>query len=264
MSEAIQDLFSSAQEEGTLSQEAASALAIPNIGQMIQDGLGISVADVDATEVVLVTNVTDDSGSIRFSGNTDTLIDGVNLILDSLAGSKQKADILYSCRFLNKGIFCPFVSLEEAVANYRLNRNNFQGMGGTPLFDQAAISLGTVLAKTQEFSNNGVPARSVTLLVTDGDDTTSQNYPRARDVEPIIKDMLRQETHIIAAMGIDDGRTDFKQIFSEMGIPENWILTPGNSQSEIRQSFQVFSQSAVQASQTAASFSKTALGGFGG
>jgi hypothetical protein len=34
-----------------------------------------------------------------------------------------------------------------------------------------------------------------------------------------------------------------------MGIPDRWVLTPGNSASEIRRAFQVFSQSAVRASQ---------------
>jgi hypothetical protein len=42
-----------------------------------------------------------------------------------------------------------------------------------------------------------------------------------------------------------------------MGIPDRWVLTPGNSAGEIRRAFQVFSQSAVRASQGAAQ-----LGGF--
>ena len=46
-----------------------------------------------------------------------------------------------------------------------------------------------------------------------------------------------------------------------MGIEDRWILTPGNNPSEIRRAFQVFSQSAVRASQ-AASFSQGTVGGF--
>ena len=63
-------------------------------------------------------------------------------------------------------------------------------------------------------------------------------------------------------MGIDDGGTDFHQVFRDMGIREQWILTPGNSQKEIRNAFQVFSQSAVRASQSAGGFSQASLGGF--
>jgi hypothetical protein len=84
-----------------------------------------------------------------------------------------------------------------------------------------------------------------------------------QEVKALAQDMLRKEVHIIAAMGIDDKRTDFHGVFKDMGVRDEWILTPGNSPSEIRKAFQVFSQSAVRASQNAASFSKTALGGFG-
>jgi hypothetical protein len=76
--------------------------------------------------------------------------------------------------------------------------------------------------------------------------------------------MLRSEDHIVAAMGFDNGSCDFKQVFSEMGIPDNWTLTANSNPSEIRKAFQVFSQSAVRASQSAAHFSQTNLGGFGG
>ncbi len=65
-------------------------------------------------------------------------------------------------------------------------------------------------------------------------------------------------------MSIDDGgHTDFHKVFKQMGIRDEWILTPGNNQTEIRRAFQVFSQSAVRASQGAASFSQSSLGGFG-
>jgi hypothetical protein len=80
-------------------------------------------------------------------------------------------------------------------------------------------------------------------------------------VRPLVEDMLRAETHIVAAMGIDDGSTDFRKVFTDMGIQDRWVLTPGSSTSEIRSAFQVFSQSAVRVSQ-AAHFSAAALGGF--
>jgi len=52
-------------------------------------------------------------------------------------------------------------------------------------------------------------------------------------------------------------------VFREMGIEDQWILTPGNDGSQIRRAFQVFSQSAVRASQSAAHFGQAVLGGFG-
>ncbi|MCC6810903.1 MAG: hypothetical protein IT381_25965 [Deltaproteobacteria bacterium] len=47
-------------------------------------------------------------------------------------------------------------------------------------------------------------------------------------------------------MGIDDGSTDFRRVFGEMGIAARWILTPKNDPKEMRRAFNVFSQSAVQ------------------
>ena len=31
-----------------------------------------------------------------------------------------------------------------------------------------------------------------------------------------------QENHVVAAMGISDGTTDFRAVFSAMGIPNRW------------------------------------------
>jgi hypothetical protein len=100
----------------------------------------------------------------------------------------------------------------------------------------------------------------MTLLITDGADQHSTRA-KAKDVAALVKDMARSEVHIVAAMGIDDGSTDFRKVFRDMGIEDRWILTPSNSTSDIRRAFQVFSQSATRVSQ-AASFSRAALGGF--
>jgi len=76
--------------------------------------------------------------------------------------------------------------------------------------------------------------------------------------------MLKAETNIIAAMGVNNGNTDFKRVFKSMGVRDKWILTPGNTPKEIREAFQVFSQSAITASQGGGSFSQAVLNGLGG
>jgi activator of 2-hydroxyglutaryl-CoA dehydratase len=143
--------------------------------------------------------------------------------------------------------------------------SNYNPMGGTPLFDQIAVTLGTVLAKSQEFSDAGVPCRTVTVIVTDGADEHSRTHRKAAALAPLVRDLLKTEMHIIAFMGIDDGSTDFRAIARELGIPDEWILTPKNTPSEIRKAFALVSQSAVRASLAAgaAGFSKVAGGGFG-
>lgn len=255
----VSQLFQAAHSEGVLSPAALQALTVVDLGAQIQAGLGISVDDVQASEVVLVTVMPDDSGSIQHSGHSRTVCDGHNLVLDALLSSQQKDGILFHTRYLNGFVLNPFRPLEDVV---RMHSKNYDPDKGTPLYDQAVVLLGTVLAKAQEFTRNGVSARTVTLLITDGADCHSQSS-RARDVAALVNDLRRAENHIVAAMGIDDGSTDFRKVFREMGIEDKWILTPGQSAQDIRKAFQVFSQSAVRVSQGAASFSRTALGGFG-
>ncbi|MGK7888379.1 MAG: hypothetical protein AB4042_03530 [Leptolyngbyaceae cyanobacterium] len=255
----LNDLFQSAHDDGLLSNASMQALNVTDIGAQIQAGLGIHVDDVMSSEVVLVTVMPDDSGSIRFSGNAAVVRAGHNTILDALGTTKQQDNILIHNRYLNGTVLYPYCPLSQAV---RMDSKNYDPNQGTPLYEQTIVLLGTVLAKTQEFSDNGVPVRTVTLIITDGADGSSGHVTPAK-VKSVVDDMLRSENHIIAAMGIDDGHTDFKRVFRSMGIRDEWILTPGNSKNDIKQAFQLFSQSAVRASQSAGSFSQTSLGGFG-
>ena len=257
----VTSLFQTANAQGNLSTASLQALSVPDVGVAIQNALGVSVDSVSASEVVLAGVMPDDSGSIRFAGNAQVVRDGHNMVIDALMGSKQKNSILFHTRYLNGLVLYPFGPLDQAT---RLDTHNYDPNLGTPLYDQSLVFLGTILAKWQEFQDNGVPARSVSLIVTDGHDEGSVRNT-AKDVAAVIKDLLMTEMHIVAAMGIDDGgRTNFRAVFAEMGIEDKWILTPKNTPTEIRRAFGTFSQSAVRASQSAVSFSKTALGGLGG
>ncbi len=253
----INDLFQSAHDDGLLSTASLQILDVNDIGTQIQAGLGIAIDDVTSSEVVLVTVMPDDSGSIRFGGNAQAVRGGHNAILDALSQCQQQDNILIHNRYLNGYVLYPYCPLSQAV---RMTPQNYDPNEGTPLYDQTVILLGTVLAKAQEFADNGVPVRTITLIITDGADCHSVRQD-ARSVASIVKDMLRMENHIVAAMGIDDGSTDFREVFKNMGIRDEWILTPGNSESEIRKAFQVFSQSAIRVSQSAGNLGS--LGGFG-
>lgn len=253
------ELLQAAHREGELSDAALAALSIPDLGAQIQAGLGVHPDDVPASEVVLVTMMPDDSGSIRFGSNAQAVRDGHNLVLDALAASKQRDSILVHTRYLNGTVLYPYCALAGAL---RMDSHNYDPDGGTPLYDQSVVLLGTVLAKAREFAEAGVPVRTVTLLLSDGADEHSSES-RAREVAAIVSDMRKAERHIVAALGVDDGRTDFRKVFREMGVEDRWILTPGNKAAEIRRAFAVFSQSAVRASSSAGRFAQASLGGFG-
>lgn len=252
-------LINTAQQEGTLSMAATKVLKVVDIGKQIEAALGVRVGDVASSEVVLVSKLIDDSGSIRFGSNAQLVRDGNNLVDESLKATKQADSILAHTKYLNGTILYDYRPIQGVP---EMTSQNYDPNGGTPLYDQTVVFLGTVLAKTQEFLDNGVAVRTISLIVSDGADQHSNRY-NERHCAQIVRDMLKPENrmHIIAAMGIDDGRTDFRKVFSDMGIPDEWILTPGNSAHDIRKAFQLFSQSAVRASQ-AAHFSSTSLDGF--
>lgn len=255
----INELLHGAYAEGELSTQALQTLTVnADIGTQIQAGLGIAPDDVPSAEVVLVTMMPDDSGSIRFSGHADTVRNGHNLVLDALRQCQQQGDILVHTRYLNGNVLFPYRKLDDAV---NMTKQNYNPNQGTPLYDQIAVVLGTVMAKTWDFQENGVPARTVTLIITDGADEHSKHQTPAT-VRALVDDMLRSESHLIAAMGIDDGHSNFREVFRDLGIRDEWILTPANTTNDIRNAFQVFSQSAVRVSQGATAFSQPGLGGF--
>ncbi len=246
-------LLEDAHGAGALSARALATLDVVDVGAQIQAGLGVTIDDIAASEVVLVSVMPDDSQSITAAGNVDAVRDGHNLVLAALRASKQAGEVLAHTRLLNGEVLCAYTTLDHAV---ELTGANYHPLLGTPLYDQTVVMLGTVIAKAQELSRAGIAVRTVTLIITDGGDYGSHRC-RPADVKAIVDDMLAQEHHVVAAMGISDGRTDFRAVFTEMGIPDRWILTPGNSATEIRRAFAVFSQSAVRAAAGAQ------LGGFG-
>jgi len=255
------ELFQAAQDDGILSQGSMQALVAMDIGAEIEAALGTPALEVESSEVVLVTMMIDDSGSIKYAGNEGAVIAGHNMVLEALSDknrlSQSQIDsvLVHTC-YLNGTNLFPYRSISSAVD---MSGSNYNAVGGTPLFDESMVLLAKVIGKSQEFANEGVPVRTITLIVTDGNDEHSRKA-EARDVAKLAKDMLMQENHIIAAMGIDDGATNFTDVFREMGILDEWILTPNNTPHDIRDAFRVFSQSAQEGSQNTQSFN--AMGGF--
>lgn len=255
----INSLIGTARASGSISAASANVLTAVDIGDRIREGLGVSVDDVQANDVILVTMLIDDSGSIRVGGNSQIVRDGHNLVIESIKGGKDKQvqNMLCHTAYLNGTVLYPY-RLIGSVPD--MTSQNFDPRGSTPLYEAGIVTLGRVLTKAQEFADTGIPVRTITLILTDGESTDHNRT--AAEFATVAKDMFKKEMHIVAGMGISDGSTDFRQVFRDMGIPAEWILTPGNSQSEIRKAFQIFSKSAVRASQNAANFSSALGGGF--
>jgi hypothetical protein len=256
----LKNLFDNSRDEGVLSTSSHAILTLPDLGARIQQGLGVSVDDIPASEAFLLTLLVDDSASISAAKNDGLVIDGYNAVRTALSESKQNGGIVMHTRYLNGTVLSPYIPIAQAPV---MTPANYKANGGTPLYDESVAILGTVLAKAQEFADAGVPSRSVTVIITDGADCGSHRHA-AKHVKAIVEDMRRGESHIVAGVGLSDGSTDFRRVFREMGIEDRWILTPGSSKSEIRAAFHVISQTAVRSSQGRGQFATAAAGGFGG
>jgi uncharacterized protein YegL len=239
MSQSNLNLIHDAHNDGDLSQGSLSALTnIGDIGNVLQQGMGMQVQDLQASEVVLINVLLDNSGSM--GGEEVAVRTGFDELVKSLIGSKQ---------------YMPLTAVPI------MDNNHYHIHGGTPLYRETLKLLATVIAKTKEFENNGIQVRTITLIMTDGGDTGEGNID-ATDVSTVVTDMLGSEKHIICGMGFGD-ENYFRTVFSDMGITTNWILTAQSTPSDIRKAFQVFSRSAASASKSAANFAQTNMGGFG-
>ena len=99
----IGDLFNSAADDDVIGQEALEALQVVDLGTKIGDALGTPADQFQEGEVVLVAVLIDDSGSIRFCGNTEVVADGHNCVIEALTESKpqDRNNILFHSRLLN-------------------------------------------------------------------------------------------------------------------------------------------------------------------
>jgi len=247
----VNALLAGAATNGLITQDTSQALQIIDIGAQIQAGLGFNCDDVVAAEVVLVTMLIDDSGSIRKTGgNAQAVRDGHNMIVDDLLATKQAAQIFVHTRYLNGKVLYPYIALDQVP---KMTSKNYDPNGGTPLFEQSLVTLSTVMAKTQQLDDDAIPVRGITVIVTDGEDSTRD---RPDLVAKLVADMLATENQIVAGMGIYDGHTDFTAVFRSMGIPDNWIHDPKRDPSPTK-GWNLVSQSIARFSQGGS------VGGFG-
>ena len=134
MSQNVNELLGDAQQQGILSGQSASALAVANIGAQIQASLGMPADDIEASEVILVSLLIDDSGSIRFKNNSQVVRDGHNLIIDALKGSKDELanSVMTHTRYLNGTVLYAYGLLDNST---EMDSHNYNPNGGTPLYD---------------------------------------------------------------------------------------------------------------------------------
>ncbi len=167
---------------------------------------------------LLVTNVVDDSSSIRAYGNTKAIQRGYNEALDNFAADADSTRQLFvSTLLINRGWLYLGKAPRDAA---RLDDNNYSPYGDTPLFPATGAALDFVSRAADFLTGQGLMVYSITNVLTDGADTTGR---QPSVVRPIVSRMQETGLHIVTGIAVRDGMTDFFRVFSEMGIAEKWI-----------------------------------------
>ncbi len=263
------DLFNQSANDGELSPGSATVLT--GLGARINASLTPLVVAPTVTEEtvlgVLMDNTpsTDvevrDPDSGKLVNAAASLVSGHNLIKQSLLDAKVAESIEMLTQLINPEDDYisaitggkPSFSWTPLRGAYLLNPVGYVHGYSTPLNDRTLELLGSAVARVKWWEEEyGVLARSLSLIMTDGQNNTGR--ASAADVKLVVQDMIRMEKHRIFFLGVDtsgNGVDFFRNVALNMGIPADCVDVIPNDPKKIRAKFQLFSQSAVQVSQSA-------------
>jgi hypothetical protein len=236
-------LIQRAESSGTLSKISSAALQKPEVVREIDAALEDSYTLESPANVLLLTMMPDDSGSIESHNNKEPIMLGHNELLAEMRKSDEVDRTLLQTRYLNGTVLNPFAPLSEcrnlAIDNYLCNH-------GTPLLQQTLVTLGTVMAKTQELLDLGARVRTATLIMTDAESTEANAARLKLEVASVVHDMGQIGDHIVAGMGFATGGSEqyFRKVFADMGIPTSHVFTAA-SRAGILDAFRMFRRSVL-------------------
>lgn len=211
-------------------------------------------------DIFLVMLLLDDSGSIEEAGNTQAVIDGYNLFVEELKNAL--GEVRVKTVFLN-GYGRPAMPFQLPREMEALSSQTYRPAGYTPLFSRSLEALNQVDFEARQLTLQGFTVRTMTLIFTDGCDNASGNTI-AWHVKRVVSPMLSSGMHIVGGCAVNDGCTNFWQVFASMGIPEHWIKVLKNNPTAVQEGVSQMGTVASVASTDENSFTYTSQTGFGG
>ncbi len=229
---------------------------LQDVSQWVGNQLIAQRGQIQTKEVTLVLLLVDDSGSIEASGNTQAVIDGYNGFVEALRSSPSEVRV--KTMFLNNKVDTPFQDSNEVQ---QLTGQTYRPHGQTPLFLRSMQALDHVINEAKDLTGQGLTVRTITFIFTDGGDNES-GLITAATVKVIVDVMLTTGTHIVGGCAVNDGRTNFWQVFASMGIPEQWVRVLANDAGEIHEGVASMGKVAATASTCHKVFKETSSTGF--
>ena len=244
--ESVESNIKGAFEDGILSRESASLLS-GSLGPVVVAGAaGYDIENLSTSDVTLVTLLVDQSSSIGGRNLEDAVRAGQAVLVDSMAESREKDGILVALWTFDDThrALHSYVPVEQAT---RLDNKNYRSVGSTRLYDTWCDALASNVAYAQQLRDAGTLCRSVVVVITDGEDTSSRRT--AGECARLSKDLLASEQFVLAFVGVGPD-ANFRQVARSMGVPDGSILEEkATTSSALRRVFQMVSQSTIRASQ---------------
>jgi hypothetical protein len=191
----------------------------------------------------------DDSGSME--KHVQTVRQAFNVqYLAKLRKYGNAPNILLNTAQLNRPVLhqaLPLLAANDIGSEYHAD-------GGTPLFDSTVGLLTQVLDFMTRAASLGKTSRSITLIMSDGDDTGG--VFSLSDVKNLIESLNNAPSHMVAAYAVSP---EAEKVFRKMGILEKNLITGA----DFAVKFEVFSQASSSASNGAGTFAQQKNQGLG-
>jgi Mg-chelatase subunit ChlD len=184
----------------TLKQDAATPPSSP--WEKIKssgDVLGLHTTTLSGSRCTLVMLLLDDSHSMAHHKATSILAmqTFVKRIADAKRSGAFVGDILVSVGTVNRGIVAPYTH----ITNFQMTAlDDLQFRNYSPLYDAAHAACNIQIMTASELQAKGIQTNTVTLLITDGNDTGS--ILSSKELQETISKVAgtQAKNHIVATL----------------------------------------------------------------
>ena len=221
-----------AQQQGLVQPAAADILARQK--KFDCKDLGVGPDAIETDKATIVTFLLDNSWSIQEGGHTGALIKSYNRGLEVIRDADSAHDIIVGAMALSGYVIRPYQHRHDAT---KLSRESFVAdLNYSPIWRQTVKLCGMVKSKQGQFVEAGIPTRTMTCLLTDGDNRDDEGS--LSDAQ-IAVDAL-QQGYKSKIYGIGLGSCAISEL-SGMGVPTDNLFPAGNEQ-QLQKAFEEFSQ----------------------
>lgn len=177
---------------------------------------GISIDEIDAEEVTLVSVLIDGSWSMR-KYRDDVINEYNNSFLKALQGAKNADSILVSMMYFANGQTKLIHNFKPISQCSPLTANDYDPDGDTPLYKAAVIGMTGIWDYGNTLIGSGVRLKRIVLLVSDGGENSSKSFTKAT-VKSLSNQLLDTESCVLSYIFLGD-ENEGDQYAEDIGFP---------------------------------------------